>query len=59
MNLNYQHFDTTEDRPTLTLNEKGFEYYDTTINKPIYWNGTQWITLDGLDADSIGQALIE
>lgn len=50
MNLNYYHFGTTEDRPTLTSSDKGFEYYDTTLNKPIYWNGTEWVTWDDIEA---------
>ena len=34
---------TTEQRPTLTASDEGFQYYDTTLHKPIWWNGTQWI----------------
>ena len=34
---------TTEQRPTLTASDEGFQYYDTTLHEPIWWNGTQWI----------------
>lgn len=38
---------TTAERPTITVNEQGFQYYDITINKPIWWNGTNWIDATG------------
>lgn len=28
-------------------NKKGFQYFDTTINKPIYWDGSKWIDATG------------
>ena len=34
---------TTEQRPNVTTDDEGFQYYDTTLHKPIWWNGTQWI----------------
>ena len=38
-------YGTTKNRPTLNSNKNniGFCYFDTTINKPIWWNGTQWV----------------
>lgn len=30
----------------------GFEYFDTTLNKTIWWNGTNWIDKDGNSADT-------
>ena len=30
-------------RPNLTSSDIGFMYYDTTLLKPIWWNGSQWI----------------
>lgn len=30
-------------RPLLDITDNGYEYFDTTINKPIYWNGTKWV----------------
>lgn len=41
----------TENRPTLNSSDKGFEYYDTTLNKKILWNGTTWVNLDGSSLD--------
>lgn len=38
---------TTEQRPTLTSTDDGFEYYDSTLKKKILWNGTEWTNLDG------------
>ena len=36
------------DKPTnLTTMSKGFEYYDETNNRPIYWNGTAWVDATG------------
>lgn len=35
----------TEDRPTNA--DKGFQYYDTDINKPIWWNGFSWTDASG------------
>ena len=38
---------TTEERPVnedgKTIITKGFQYYDTTLNRLIYWNGSDWI----------------
>lgn len=36
---------TTSNRPTNVL--VGFQYFDTTINKPIFWDGTKWIDATG------------
>lgn len=30
----------------------GFQYFDTTLNKPLWWNGTKWVESEGNDADS-------
>lgn len=35
---------TTTDRPALTNRDVGFIYWDTTLNKPFWWNGFAWIT---------------
>lgn len=37
---------TTQERPANIIN-KGFQYFDTTINKPIYWYGSKWIDATG------------
>lgn len=36
---------TTAERPTLDDSEEyiGFEYFDTDINSPIWWSGTEWV----------------
>lgn len=36
-------------RPKFTQNTTiGFEFFDTTINKPIYWTGTTWVDASGV-----------
>lgn len=37
---------TTQERPANIIN-KGFQYFDTTINKPIFWDGSKWIDVTG------------
>ena len=37
---------TTQESPANIIN-KGFQYFDTTINKPIYWDGSKWIDATG------------
>ena len=39
----------TNNRPTLSNKDEGFEYYDTTLKKKILWNGTVWVNLDGTE----------
>jgi hypothetical protein len=41
---------TTADRPVLDL-QVGQVYFDTTLNKPTFWDGTQWI-------DALGGPLV-
>lgn len=48
---------TTSNRPILSTNstiwqnhDVGYQYYDTTIGKPIWWAGTKWVYADGSDA---------
>lgn len=36
---------STEQRPTNAT--KGHQYFDTTINKPIYWTGSSWVDASG------------
>lgn len=38
---------STDERPSLTSDNAGFVYYDTTLKKKILWNGTDWVNLDG------------
>lgn len=37
---------TTQERPANIIN-KGFQYFDTTINKPIFWDGSKWVDATG------------
>lgn len=39
---------TNTTRPTKGIT-KGFEHYDTTLNKPIWWTGTKWVDATGAD----------
>src|SRR5258708_35953502 len=38
---------TTAQRPTATARPIGSGYLDLTLNKPICWNGTNWIDATG------------
>lgn len=39
----------TTDRPTLPTGKYiGFQYFDKTLGKPIYWNGTAWVDATGV-----------
>lgn len=40
---------TTNNRPTLSNTDEGFDYYDTTLKKKILWNGTDWVNIDGTE----------
>lgn len=44
---------STTYRPTLDTTDTGFQYFDTTLNKTIWWNGTIWVDSMGLPADLI------
>ncbi len=47
----FKNYGTTSERPTgLSSTHEGFLFYDKTLNKPIWWNGTSW-------ADSSGNVL--
>lgn len=35
-------YDTTANRPTLQSTQAGYSMWDSTLNKPIWWNGTVW-----------------
>jgi hypothetical protein len=34
----------TSEQPTLGVNDIGFNYFNTALKKPLWWNGTDWIT---------------
>ncbi len=50
---------TTLERPTSTQIYIGFRYFDTSLNKPIWWTGEKWINSQGIDADSAEWATIK
>lgn len=37
----------TSSRPTPSATEIGLTYFDTTLGKPIWWNGTAWVDSTG------------
>jgi hypothetical protein len=41
-------FSTTQNRPTTGL-QTGQIYFDTTLNTPIWWNGSKWVNSSGTD----------
>lgn len=49
--LLYNASGTSTNRPTSRLTNDfqtiGFQYFDTTLNKPIWWNGTAWVDATG------------
>lgn len=51
----------TISRPTLTNkeNDKGYQYFDYDLLKPIWWNGTSWIDSFGNPADANKQGTTE
>lgn len=40
-------FGTTANRPILSILDINFQYFDTTLNKSIWWNGTNWVDATG------------
>ena len=34
-----------------SYNDLGYQYFDTTLGKPIFWNGSAWVEEDGEPAD--------
>lgn len=39
---------TTDERPIIESNiDDNVQYFDTTLNKPIWWNGTNWVDATG------------
>ena len=41
-NANFRKWGTTAQRPSLGVDDVGFEYYDTTLQTPVWWNGSVW-----------------
>ena len=46
---NFVRIFTNTSRPTLGTNDRGYEYFDQTLNKPIWWTGTKWTDAAGAD----------
>ncbi len=44
---NNKHVGTTEERPSFYSIRIGFQYFDTTLEKPIWYNGTEWVDATG------------
>lgn len=40
-------YGTTQQRPATTYINVGFQYFDTTLNKPIWWAGMNWVDSTG------------
>lgn len=41
----------TDNRPSLNANGVGYQYFDTTLNRYVSWNGTQWSDSMGFPAN--------
>jgi hypothetical protein len=41
------HQGVTNDRPTPNTADIGYVYFDTTLNKAIWWNGSIWVDATG------------
>lgn len=44
-----------ETRPTVpttdvSIDNTGYCFFDTTLNKPVFWNGTKWVDAEGFNA---------
>lgn len=49
--INYTNKGATGDRPSKYLNNTtvNYQYFDTTLNKPIWWTGTKWVDATGAE----------
>lgn len=56
---NIYHCGDTIYRPSLDIIDEGFQYFDSTLKKPIWWNGSAWIDKDGNPADAKKQGTTE
>ena len=48
--LRWKSIGATADRPTLTSDYAGWEFYDTTLQIPIWWTGSAWKNAAGVSA---------
>ena len=44
------HYGATGSRPASSYLRPGYQYYDTTLNKPVWWNGSAWKDATGATA---------
>lgn len=49
----YKPYGTSAERPTQPV--MGFYYFDTTLDRPIWWNGTDWVYYDPITNPEIDQ----
>lgn len=40
---------SSTERPSLFGSDYGFQYFDTTLNKPIWWTGSKWVDATGAE----------
>ncbi len=40
----------TAARPTLPATWVGYQFFDTTLGRPVWWDGSQWVDADGVAA---------
>ena len=45
----YKNAGNTKERPILNSTDIGYQYFDYTINKPIWWNGEKWVDANGIE----------
>lgn len=38
---------TSTQRPTLSTSDTGYQFFDTTLGKPIWWSGSAWVDATG------------
>lgn len=43
----YKNEGNIKERPILSSTDIGYQYFDHTINKPIWWNGNKWVDANG------------
>lgn len=46
--LLFRKYGTSSERPSPYIDSYGFMYFDTTLNKPIFWTGSNWVDSDGV-----------
>lgn len=46
-NMDYPSYGTTEERPVVGNMYAGYQYFDQSLSKPIYWTGSEWVDATG------------